>query len=348
MKRYTFLAASAAIVMLLAPMHAAAQASDATADINAHSKELGDLHFGMFVCWSFSTFSGYEWTRGVTSPEFFKATGCDTDQWCQTAKDAGMGYILFLTKHHDGFCLWDTKTTDFKVTNSPLKKDVLAELRKSCDKYGLKLALYFSEGDWTWLKDVPQDGLVPGSPKWGDKVWTSSDNAEAKKAQLKELVTGYGPIAFFWMDHAQGTGGLGHKETADWVHQFQPNCLVGFNHGEPAGELAIRERGKAGPLGDSGASEYNKKGEKEYQEYLLAEFTYPILPKHTGGADWFYSLPEHDALCSPPDKILEDYAAAVKFGNIFSLDVGPNYAGRLRDVDVATLREVGERIRAGK
>jgi alpha-L-fucosidase len=61
-----------------------------------------------------------------------------------------MGYILFLTKHHDGFCLWDTETTQRKVTRSPLGKDVLAAVRKSCDKYGLKLALYFSEGDWTW------------------------------------------------------------------------------------------------------------------------------------------------------------------------------------------------------
>ena len=61
---------------------------------------------------------------------FFKATGCDTDQWARTAKEAGMGYILFLTKHHDGFCLWDTKTTDRKVTKAPLGRDVLAELRK--------------------------------------------------------------------------------------------------------------------------------------------------------------------------------------------------------------------------
>ena len=69
-----------------------------------------------------------------------------------------MGYILFLTKHHDGFCLWDTKTTDRKVTKAPLGRDVLAELRKSCDKHGIKLALYFSEGDWTWPGAVDGKG----------------------------------------------------------------------------------------------------------------------------------------------------------------------------------------------
>ena len=335
------------IIPVLCIAAAGAAFAGAAPERQARAKEIGNLRFGMFVCWSLSTFSGYEWTRGKTSPDAFAATGCDTDQWCRVAKDAGMGYILFLAKHHDGFCLWDTRTTGFKVTNSPLKTDVLAALRASCDKYGLKLALYFSEGDWTWLKDPPQDGLIPGSPKWGDPVWSSSDNPEMKKAQLKELVTQYGPIEFFWMDHAQGTGGLGHKETDAWVRSFQPDCLVGFNHGEPAGELCIREVGRPGPIGSEKASEYNKEAEKNYKGYLLAEFTYPILPKHEGGAMWFYSLPMHDGLAAPARPIYDDYAGAVKYGNIFSLDVGPDYAGRLRGVDVKTLHEVGELIRGG-
>jgi len=150
---------------------------------SVRAEQISDLKFGMFICWSFSTFSGSEWTRGVKDVDFFKATGCDTDQWCKTAKDAGMNYILFLTKHHDGFCLWDTATTDWKVTNSPLGIDVLAKLRKSCDRYGIKLALYFSEGDWTWIKeDIPKDGLLPKSNNWSDLIWKSGKNAELKKA----------------------------------------------------------------------------------------------------------------------------------------------------------------------
>ncbi|HRZ84300.1 MAG TPA: alpha-L-fucosidase [Candidatus Hydrogenedentes bacterium] len=316
-------------------------------DDATRARELSALRCGMFVCWSLSTFSGNEWTRGVTDPAFFRAADCDTDQWCRTAKEAGMGYILFLAKHHDGFCLWDTKTTDFKVTKAPLGRDVLAELRQSCDKYGLKLALYFSEGDWTWIKEpLPQEGMKPGGKKWGDPVWASSKNPDLKKEQLRELVTGYGPIAFFWMDHAQGEGGLGHAETAAWVKQFQPECFVGFNHGEPAGDLCLRERGRPGPVGDAAASEYNKDAEKGYTGYLAAEFTYPILPAHEGGADWFYSLPQHDALCHPAEKLFEDWLGAEKHGNLFSIDVGPNYEGRLRDIDVKTLRELGDRVRA--
>jgi alpha-L-fucosidase len=204
------------------------------------AREIADLKFGMFICWSFSTFSGQEWTPTLDKDaSYFKATGCDTDQWCRKAREAGMGYILFLSKHHDGFCLWDTRTTDKKVTNSPLGIDVLAQLRKSCDKYGLRLALYFSEGDWNWPGAVDGKGHAQGS----------GANPDMKRAQLQELCTRYGPIEFFWMDHAVGDGGLGHRETVEWVHRFQPGCFVGFNHGEPAGRLSLREMGKAGPVG---------------------------------------------------------------------------------------------------
>ena len=314
---------------------AAAQTAPPSApkDDAVRAKEIADLRFGMFVCWSFSTFSGKEWTQDVDDPAFFKATGCDTDQWCRVAKDAEMRYILFLSKHHDGFCLWDTDTTERKVTNSPLGIDVLAKLRASCDKYGIKLALYFSEGDWSWP---------------GREGTRSGPNPEMKKAQLEELCTRYGPIEFFWMDHATNDGGLSHAETAAWVHRFQPDCFAGFNHGEPAGRLALRERGAPGSIGDVKASKYNKDGEAKYTGYLVAEFTYPILPEHEGGADWFFSLPKHGSLCLPAKKIFDDYVGAVKYGNIFSLDVGPNYAGRIRDIDAKTLAEVGAMIRDWK
>ena len=299
-------------------------------------QEIMDMKFGMFICWSYSTFSGHEWTpTRDKDASYFKATGCDTDQWCETAKAAGMNYILFLTKHHDGFCLWDTATTDKKVTNSPLGIDVLAKLRKSCDKYGIKLALYFSEGDWNW------PGAVDGKGGQG------GTNPETKKAQLKELLTDYGSIEFWWMDHAVGTGGMSHRETVEWMHEFQPNTFVGFNHGAPAGRICLRELGKPGKIGDASASKHNKAAEANHKGYLVAEFTYPILPPHKGGTMWFYSLPKHDNLCHPAEKVFKDYRGAMKYGNIFSINIGPNYAGKIRDIDVKTLKQLGEMIRAG-
>lgn len=297
------------------------------------AKQISDMKFGMFICWSFSTFSGHEWTSDSHGPDFFQAKSCDTDQWARVAKEAGMKYIYILAKHHDGFCLWDTQTTDLKVTNSPLKKDVLKLLRKSCDKYGIKMGLYFSEGDWNW------PGATRG--KGGRGRDAGGCNPEVKKQQLEELLTQYGPIELIWFDHAVGDGGLSHKETTEWVHRFQPNCFVGYNHGEPSGRLCIREMGKPGRLGDKNATRYNKDQEGTYDGYLVAEFTYPILPPHKGGANWFYSLPEHDNLCHPAQKIFEDYKQAVKYRNIFSLNIGPDYTGKIRKIDVETLKEVG-------
>lgn len=320
-----------AVVLSLAASTLLAQ--EQSVDMKKRAEELKNLRWGMFICWSFGTFSGKEWTPGVTNVAYFKATECDTDQWAKTAKEAGMGYILFLAKHHDGFCLWDTKTTDRKVTKAPLGRDVLAELKKSCDKYGIKLALYFSEGDWSW--PGAKDGKSGGS----------GQDAEKERAQLTELLTQYGPIEYIWVDHAAGTGGLSHQEFLAHCKALQPGCFVGFNHGDQSGvNIRIGEMGKPGPLTDNSGAGYNKGAPSK--DYLLAEFTYPILPKHKGGAMWFYSLPIHDGLCKSAEALYADYLGAVKFGNIFSIDVGPNYEGKLRDIDVKTLRTVGEMIRA--
>jgi alpha-L-fucosidase len=312
--------------------------SPASAVSEKRVQELKDLRWGMFICWSFSTFSGREWTDGVAKridyDKLFPAKKVDTDQWAKTARQAGMGYILFLTKHHDGFCLWDTKTTDRKVTNAPLGRDVLAELRKSCDKYGIKLALYFSEGDWSW------EGAVDG------KALEGGNNPEIKKAQLQELLTNYGTIEYIWFDHAAGTGGLSHGETTAWCKKFQPDCFVGYNHGDQStADIRLGEMGKPGPLEDISAAGPHLNMKDGKHNWKIAEFTYPILPPHEGGAMWFYSLPAHDRMVHPAQKLFDDYLGAVKYGNIFSIDVGPDYNGKLRDIDVKTLRDVGQLIR---
>ncbi len=311
---------SGAFLLVVGVLGAGLQAGEPTpipaVDIVQRAAELRALKWGLFICWSFSTFSGKEWTPGVTDASFFAASGCDADQWARTAKEAGMGYILFLTKHHDGFCLWDTATTDRKVSRAPLGIDVLARVREACDRHGIRLALYFSEGDWSWpgAKDGAAGGTGPG--------------ASQVREQLRELCTRYGPIEFFWMDCAAGHAGLDHSQIVAWVKGFQPGCFVGFNGG--GGDLRAGEMARPGPVPEP---------------YLVGEFTYPILPPHQGGAMWFYSLPVHDGLCYPAAKLYRDYCSAVKQGNIFSLDAGPDYAGKLREVDVATLRQVGEMIR---
>ncbi len=264
---------------------------------DARVAALQQLRFGMFICWSFSTFSGREWTGGVQDVSFFRATEADTDQWVRTARDAGMGYLLFLTKHHDGFCLWDTQTTARKVTKAPLGRDVLAELRRSCDRHGVKLALYYSEGDWTW----------PGAVDGKSRLEGIGRNPEMKKAQLRELLTQYGPIEYIWFDHAVGDGGLSHTDTIAFCKALQPDCFVGFNNGPQDGaDIRLGERGRPGPLDDHLAAR-PQVTDPPAKSYRIAEFTYPFLPRHEGGALWFYGqIPGaggalEGAASSPPD-----------------------------------------------
>jgi len=332
------------LVSLLIGMLLQAQITADSSLEDARVNRLQSLEWGLFLHWSLGTFSGQEWTKGITDPAFFNPSAVDTDDWCEAAKSAGMGYILLVPKHHDGFCLWDTDTTDFKSTNSPIKTDVVASLRKSCDKYGLKLALYFSEADWTW---------------------PNMENPELKKRQLEELCTRYGEIAFFWMDTAQWDGGLDHGKTAEIVKQLQPDCFVGFNHGAPAGELQSREMGSlsalSGPtlpaLSDSELQSLIEKNKQavldldwetaakqetilynSYDGYRVAECSICINQKE-GRWYWFYNEATKDNAI-PAGQIADLYRKAKNNRVLLSIATGPGPDGRLRRIDHQRLAEV--------
>lgn len=170
------------------------------------------LHFGM------NTFTNREWGDGKESPEFFNPDALDTDQWVKTLKDAGFKMVILTAKHHDGFCLWPTATTDHSVASSPWrggKGDVMAELRRSCDKYGMKLGVYLSP----WDRNAPCYG---DSPRYNDMF----------VAQLTELLTNYGKIDEVWFDGACGEGPNGKKQEYDWLRfrdtmkRLQPDAVL--------------------------------------------------------------------------------------------------------------------------
>lgn len=170
------------------------------------------LHFGM------NTFTNREWGDGKESPEFFNPDALDTDQWVKTLKDAGFKMVILTAKHHDGFCLWPTATTGHSVANSPWrdgKGDVMADLRRSCDKYGMKLGVYLSP----WDRNAPCYG---DSPRYNDMF----------VAQLTELLTNYGKIDEVWFDGACGEGPNGKKQEYDWLRfrdtmkRLQPDAVL--------------------------------------------------------------------------------------------------------------------------
>ncbi|MGE8242377.1 MAG: alpha-L-fucosidase, partial [Sphingobacterium sp.] len=152
---------------------------------NQAQKEMIKRGYGMFMHFGVNTFTDMEWSDGSIPVEKYNPTQLDPDQWVRTARDAGFRYVLLITKHHDGFCLWDSKYTDYDVAASPVKTDVVKAVSDACKKYGLDFAIYYS----LWDRKEP-------SYKHKDP----QKYIDYMKNQLTELFTKYGKISELWLD----------------------------------------------------------------------------------------------------------------------------------------------------
>src|SRR5215217_4328487 len=131
-----------AFLFILIPLSTQAQKS--AKPLSQLQQEFIDLRFGMFIHYNIPTYMDQDWPDPDASPAMFNPTKLDCNQWAKAAKSAGMSYGCLTTKHHSGFCIWDTKTTDYSVMNSPLKRDVVKEYAESFRANGLKVMLYYS------------------------------------------------------------------------------------------------------------------------------------------------------------------------------------------------------------
>ncbi len=214
-------------------------------------KEFQDMKYGMFIHWGASSVLGDgEWVMNnrnikVTDYKrlinFFNPVNYDPKKWVSLAKNAGMKYIIFVSRHHDSFSNWDTRQSDWKITNTPYGKDVLKMLADECKAQGIKLGLYYSTLDW-FRDDYPHETgrTGKGTGRTGKGNYESYFNF--MKAQLTELLTQYGPISAIWFDgHWDQTNPEGHADRSsriDWkydelyslIHQLQPQCMIGNNH----------------------------------------------------------------------------------------------------------------------
>jgi alpha-L-fucosidase len=176
-----------------------------------------DLRFGMFIHFNMGTYWNQDWPDPDASPSLFNPKKPNCDQWAKAAKSANMSYGCITTKHHSGFCIWDTKTTDYNVMNSPLKKDVVKEYADAFRANGLKVFLYYSILD-------THHKLRPNAitPKHIDMV----------KAQITELLTNYGEIGALIIDGWDAPWSrisyddVPFGEIYTLVKSLQPNCLV--------------------------------------------------------------------------------------------------------------------------
>lgn len=200
-------------------------------------EEWKDARFGMFIHWGPVSLKGTEigWSRGREIPveeydnlyKQFDAKNFNADDWVSVAKAAGMKYIILTTKHHDGFCLWNTRQTDYNVMNSPLKRDVVKELAEACKKQGIQFGTYYSTCDW----HHPDFPLT--SP--GGKVERQKSDLDAYttylKKQVAELLLNYGPLNVLWFDVPQKFDAVRGQGVIDFAHQIQPDIIINSRTG---------------------------------------------------------------------------------------------------------------------
>lgn len=205
--------------------------------------------FGMFIHWGLYAINAWheqEQMRRVVPRakyagliEKFNPRKFDPEAWLDLAQQAGMKYICFTTKHHDGFCLWDTKLTDFNVTNSPYGRDVLAELASACHKRAFPLCLYYSVVDWhhPGYPNKNQSHELAG-PEPGDQPDLHA-YIDYLKAQICELCTNYGQIHGIWWDMNQT--GVVDESIHDMIYTLQPAAVIN-NRGFGKGDFGTPER----------------------------------------------------------------------------------------------------------
>jgi alpha-L-fucosidase len=195
------------------------------------------LRFGMFIHWGPVSLTGHEigWSRGAQTPievydhlyEKFDPEKFNADEWVSIAKSAGMKYIVLTTKHHDGFCLWDTKLTDYNIMHTPFHRDVVKELSEACKRQGIAFGAYYSVTDWY-------------NPNWpvtspAGKVKREKSDLDAYEkylqGQISELITNYGPLVTIWNDVAAMYGKRG-AATIKLVRTLQPDILINNRTGD--------------------------------------------------------------------------------------------------------------------
>lgn len=301
------------------------------------------IHFGL------NTFGDREWGYGDADLNDFTPTRLDCEQWARVCKEAGMKGIIITAKHHDGFCLWQTKYTDYSIRNTPYKDgkgDIVGELSAACKKYGLKFGVYLSPWD--------RHQAFYGTPLY----------REYFHAQLEELLTQYGDIFEVWFDGANGGdgyyGGARDTRTIDrrtyydypraWqtVERLQPMAVC-FSDGGPGCRWVGNEQGYAFATNWSflrinevypGYDRYKElqQGHADGDTWVAAECNTSIRP------GWFYHKRE-DEKVKTVDKLVDLYYRSVGHNGTFLLNFPVTPEGLIHPIDSANAVDFYKHVR---
>ncbi|MDB4900732.1 MAG: Alpha-L-fucosidase [Mucilaginibacter sp.] len=281
-----------------------------------------DLRFGMFIHFNIPTYMNQDWPDPEASPSIFNPTKLNCDQWAKAAKSANMSYGCLTTKHHSGFCIWDTKTTDYNVMNSPLKRDVVKEFTNAFRANGLKVMLYYSILD-------THHRLRPNS--------ITRKHIEMVKAQLTELLSNYGEISALIIDGWDAPWSrisyddIPFEDIYLLVKKLQPNCvLMDLNGAKYPAEGLYYSDIKTYEMGAG------QRISKE-SNHMPALACLPI------NKAWFWKTSFPNEPVKDPAKLVNETIIPLnKVDCNFILNVAPNRDGLIDDNALAALKEIGK------
>ena len=303
------------------------------------------FHFGV------NTFTAREWGDGKEDPNIFNPDQLDCEQWVRALKDGGFKMALLVAKHHDGFCLWPTKTTKHSVASSKWrdgKGDVVRALKDACDKYGIKFGVYLSP----WDRNAP----CYGEGEAYNKFFI---------AQLTELLTNYGEVNEVWFDGACGEGPNGKKQVYDWenilktIHTLQPKAVTAIMGDDVRWVGNERGLGRETewsctvltPQSYTQKEELNQKlgisgkskdlGSRDLLSRATEVRWYPSEVDVSIRPGWFY-FPEQDTQVKSLKKVTDIYFQSVGYNSVLLLNIPPDRHGLLNQNDVNRLKEMRE------
>ncbi len=321
-------------------------------------RHLRETPFYAFVHFSPNTYTGLEWGTGKEDPAIFNPTELDCDSWVEAIKSAGMKGAVITAKHHDGFCLWQTETTEHSIKNSPYKNgkgDIVREFADACRRGGIKFGFYLSPWD--------RNCELYGTDAYNDFY----------RAQLTELLTNYGDVFHVWFDGACGEGPSGKKQVYDFesyfelVRKYQPNATVFKDEGPDirwcgnesgsarAAEWAVVpwelcyfcEKQTEGKLFDGELKHiYNSDKDIGTLENIMYSSGLVFCPSEIDMSirpGWFYH-PEEEP--HSLERLFNTYLRSVGGNTTFNLNIPPMPNGKFDQRDIVSLKELGDKIRS--
>lgn len=279
------------------------------------------MRFGMFIHWGPVSVTGKEigWSRGAQVPideydrlyQRFNPGNFNADTWVAVAKAARMKYLVFTTKHHDGFCMGATRQTDYNILRTPFGRDVVRELADACQRAGLAFGTYYSVCDW-YHPDFPR--MSPGG-----KVRRESSNIAAYReflrAQVRERIQGYGPLLTMWFDVPQEFDRTEGEVNVRLCRALQPDILVNNRAGGGAGDYDTPEQKVGGFQPDR-----------------------PWETCMTIGQQWAWKPGDH---LKNPARCARILLQTIGSDGNLLLNVGPMPTGEIEPRQVECLREIG-------